>query len=232
VALAVVWSDFGDGRSASGAASLADTLVLPSAANAVLYLLLAGIHKAASSVVSVGLTGETVDTISAFDNLSGDAAGSNLGAFAVRNPASGSKTLTYADDALLRSFAWAGWLVTGVPASGYTDDIYHPAPASSGSVASNTLNLTSTKPNGLLLGLFGWRGNDKGPFGLSAGWTEDADQSPGASVTTDVAYHAVRRTAPTAGAYSATSTPTVSARQGVIAISVLPSLVRRPQIWS
>ena len=134
MALAIAWQDFGDGRASSGAASIIDTMVLPAVSNAVLFLHVGKIHKASASLVSVSLTGETVDEISAFTNTAGDSVSVDLGSFAVRNPGGGAKTITVADDALARSMFWHAWLVTGVPASGYADATHHPSPASSSQI--------------------------------------------------------------------------------------------------
>lgn len=230
--LAVAWSDFGHGKAAPAASPLTDTMNLPAVSNAVLFLLMMHQHNGTMSTGGVTLTGESVTELRAFDNPSTVATLVNAGAFAVRNPGSGVKTLSLADDGLLRSFAWAGWLVTGVPASAFTDDIQATTGSTSSSTTQGTGTVTTTKPNGLILSMWGFRGQT-GPFSLTNGWVEDGDDSTGLSTTTDFGYVAAHKVATAAGAYSSTATATAAGRPAVISVSVLPSLRRRAQaFWS
>jgi hypothetical protein len=232
VALAIAFTDFGDARGGAAVASLSDTMVLPASSNAVLYLLMANEHKGTTTVGAVTLTGESVTELRAPDNPSVDSVSPNMAAYAVRNPGSGTKTLTFADDGLVRSWAWAGWLVTGVPTSAFTDDIQADTCVTRGSTtstATQATSVTTTKPGGLILSLWAARGQS-GPWGVSNGWVEDTDDSTGASTTTDFAYCAAHKLATTAGSYSSTGTPTSTNKLGVISISVLPSLSRRRQV--
>lgn len=231
MALGVPWTDWGDARGVGGVPTISDTMVLPVSSNAVLFLMIAYMHKAAATTVAVTLTGETVATESAFDNLTGDSLNQNVGVFTVRNPGSGAKTLTLADDALIRAFAWVGVLVTGVPTSGFTDDIDHPAPLIVGNASTDTCSLTTTKPSGLLLTMFTFRGGTTGPFAVTpGGWVEIADSPTGSSTSTDFSHVSAYRSTTTAGAYTGTATATTSTgRPARIAVSVLASVNRRRQ---